>query len=61
LINVVVKSDLYERERSLVGTQPFVIVRGELQRREGTVNVLADSCTPLAAAQPVVPTAHKLG
>jgi len=35
MVNVVVKPDLYERQRSLVRTEPFVIVRGELQRRDG--------------------------
>ncbi len=61
LANVVVKPGLYERQRSLVRTEPFVIVRGELQRRDGTVNVMADSFTPLAAAADAVPAAHNFG
>ncbi|GAG45245.1 unnamed protein product, partial [marine sediment metagenome] len=59
--NVVVKPDLYEWQRSLVRTEPFVIVRGELQRRDGTVNVMADSFTPLATAADAAPAAHNFG
>jgi error-prone DNA polymerase len=42
LINVVVRPDLYERERSLIRAEPLVIVRGKLQRRQGTVDLIAD-------------------
>ncbi len=61
LVNVVVKPDLYERERSLVRTEPFVVVRGELQRRDGTVNVLARSVRPLRADAAMAPAAHNFG
>jgi error-prone DNA polymerase len=61
LVNVVVKPDLYQRQRSLVRTEPFVIVRGELQRRDGTVNVLAESFRALQAAASLAPEAHNFG
>jgi error-prone DNA polymerase len=61
LVNVVVKPGLHERQRSLVRTEPFVIVRGELQRRDGTVNVMAESFTPLAIAADAAPAAHNFG
>lgn len=61
LVNVIVKPDLHERQRSLVRTEPFVIVRGRLQRRDGTVNVMAESFTPLEAKQTVSPPAHNFG
>ena len=61
LVNVVVKPDLYERERALVRTEPFVIVRGELQRRDGTVNVLAKSVRPLRVESAEAPQAHNFG
>jgi error-prone DNA polymerase len=61
LVNVVVRPDLYERERPLVRTEPFLIVRGELQRRDGTVNVTAQSFVPLRAASGVAPEAHNFG
>jgi len=52
---------LYERERSLVRTEPFVSVQGELQRREGTVNVIAERFTPLRAGGALAPEAHNFG
>jgi len=47
LVNVVVKPHLYERQRALVRAEAFLIVRGELQRREGTINVAAERFRPL--------------
>ncbi|MDI6857237.1 MAG: DNA polymerase III subunit alpha [Dehalococcoidia bacterium] len=61
LVNVIVKPDLYERERTLVRAQPFVIVRGELQRRDGTVNVIAERFGPLRADVVLAPEAHNFG
>jgi error-prone DNA polymerase len=61
LVNVVVKPDLYERARALVRTEPFVIVRGELQRRDGTVNLIAESFRALQAADSPAPQAHNFG
>jgi error-prone DNA polymerase len=61
LVNVVVKPSLHERERSLVRAEPFVIVRGELQRRDGTVNVVAERFTPLRVAGAPAPEAHSFG
>ncbi len=58
LVNVIVKPDLYERQRSLVRTEPFVVVRGELQRRDGTVNLLAESFRVLLLAAEVAPEAR---
>jgi error-prone DNA polymerase len=61
LVNVIVKPDLYERERSLVRTEPFVIARGELQRRDGTVNLLAESIRVLQKADSLEPQARNFG
>jgi error-prone DNA polymerase len=47
MANVVVKPQLYERYRSLVRAEPFVLVQGELQRRDGTTNVIAQSLSVL--------------
>ncbi|MEE9284899.1 MAG: error-prone DNA polymerase, partial [Dehalococcoidia bacterium] len=60
LTNVVVKPGLHERQRPLVRGEPFVIVRGELQRRDGTVNVVAKSLAALSAG-PVAPAGHNFG
>jgi len=61
LVNVAVKPDLYQRQRSLVRTEPFVIVRGELQRRHGTVNVAAESFGPLQVKGALTAEAHNFG
>jgi error-prone DNA polymerase len=61
LVNVIVKPDLYQRQRALVRTEPFVMVRGELQRRDGTVNLLAESFRTLQAADALAPEAHNFG
>jgi error-prone DNA polymerase len=61
LVNVIVKPDLYQRQRSLVRTEPFVSVRGVLQRRDGTVNLLAESFSTLRLAAGVAPEAHNFG
>ena len=39
---------------------PFVMVRGQLQRRDGTVNVVAESLQALAVSG-VAPAAHNFG
>jgi len=61
MANVVVKPQLYERYRSLVRAEPFVLVSGELQRRDGTLNVLAASFRLLPLASAVAPAAHNFG
>jgi error-prone DNA polymerase len=60
LVNVIVKPDLYEAQRSLVRSEPFVIVRGELQRRDGITNLMAESFVPLTAGG-LAPAAHNFG
>jgi error-prone DNA polymerase len=35
LVNVIVKPDLYEKQRVIVRGEPFVIAKGEVQRRDG--------------------------
>jgi hypothetical protein len=44
-----------------VRTEPFVIIRGKLQRRDGTVNLMAERLTPLRAAGAPAPAAHNFG
>src|SRR5437870_1412451 len=60
LVNVVVKPDVYEAHRTLVRGEPFVIIRGELQRRDGVVNLIAHSFVPLTAGG-LSPAAHNFG
>ncbi len=61
LANVIVRPDLYEEQRLLVRGEPFIIVRGILERRDGTTNVAANSFTPLAAPGGLAPVAHNFG
>jgi error-prone DNA polymerase len=60
LVNVIVRPGLHERQRLLVRTEPFVMVRGQLQRRDGTVNVVAESLRTLPVSG-VAPAAHNFG
>jgi error-prone DNA polymerase len=60
-VNVIVKPDLYQRQRMTVRTEPFVVVRGKLQRRDGTVNLLAESFRTLHLGADVAPAAHNFG
>lgn len=58
LVNVMVTPDLYDRHRSLVRAEPFVLVHGALERRDGTVNVIAERFSVLRPAGAVAPEAH---
>jgi error-prone DNA polymerase len=60
LVNVIVKPDLYERERGTVRTEPFLIIHGELQRRDGIVNLIAKKLTPFQVGD-LAPVAHNFG
>jgi hypothetical protein len=47
------------RTRSIIRTEPFLLVRGRLQKREGTLNVVAERFSPLRIdASLVAPPAH---
>ena len=57
----VVRPHLYDAERSTVRTEPFLIVHGTLERRDGTINVAAHRFTPLTAPRSLAPEAHNFG
>lgn len=61
LVNVIVKPDLYESQRATVRGEPFLIVKGELQRRDGITNLMAHSFVPMAAGKVLAPPAHNFG
>ncbi len=42
MTNVIVRPDVYDRDRAAVRGEPFVLVRGKLAKDDGTVNVLAE-------------------
>lgn len=60
LVNVVVKPPLYERERAVVRAEPFLVVKGSVQRRDGITNLIARALTPLSAGD-LAPAAHNFG
>ncbi|HLF08433.1 MAG TPA: OB-fold nucleic acid binding domain-containing protein, partial [Dehalococcoidia bacterium] len=49
LANLIVYPDLYQRQRLVAGLEPFLVVRGQLQRRDGLTNVIAQGFQPLRA------------
>ena len=48
-INAIVKPKIYERDRDQVRAEPFIIVRGTLQKDGKTINVIADSVEAIRA------------
>jgi error-prone DNA polymerase len=46
-INVIVKPDIYERDRNAVRMEPFLSVRGQLQKDGDTLNVIAHEVNAL--------------
>jgi error-prone DNA polymerase len=55
-INVIVSPQVYERHRLIVRTASFARVSGRLERREGTINVVATSLAVLS--RPDLPVAE---
>ena len=55
-VNVIVPPPVYERHRLVVRTASFVRVAGRLERRDGTLNVVASTLAPLS--RPDLPTAQ---
>ena len=51
LINVVVFPDLYREHRHVVRGEPFIVVEGLLQKRNNTINLVAERVWPLSAAR----------
>ena len=46
-INVIVKPEIYERDKNAVRLEPFLAVRGRLQKDGASLNVIAQEVTPL--------------
>lgn len=51
LANVIVSPQVAERARLLLRQEPFLLVAGRLQRRNGTTDVLAAGVQPLGMSQ----------
>jgi len=60
LVNVIVKPDVYEANRGTVRAEPFLVVAGEVQRRDGITNLIAKKFLPFAVGG-IAPEAHNFG
>lgn len=59
LTNVVVSPAAYQRYRAVVRGEPFVVISGQLQHRDGTTNLVAASFRPLRVLRELAaPEAH---
>ena len=54
LANVVIRPSIYDRYRTALRTEPFLLIHGRLQCQDGTINVIASLVTTF----PVPPTFH---
>jgi error-prone DNA polymerase len=45
--NAIIPVSVYDRDRIAIRAEPLLEVTGRLERREGTINVLAERVTPL--------------
>jgi error-prone DNA polymerase len=60
IANVIVRPSLFERRRLLLVCEPFLVIRGTLQRQDGVVSVRADDVWALPALSANVPS-HDFG
>jgi error-prone DNA polymerase len=60
-VNVIVKPDIYQRDRSIIRTEPFVAVRGRLQKDGETTNVIAFEVKALRLNGGVRPPSARAG
>jgi error-prone DNA polymerase len=47
VVNVVVRPDLYEAQRSTLRGEPYLCIEGKVQLHSGTLNIIATKATPL--------------
>jgi len=52
MMNVIVRPDVYERDRIVVRSEPFLWILGELAKDDGTVNIIATEIRPLNVRHP---------
>nr|MBA3450118.1 hypothetical protein [Chloroflexia bacterium] len=51
LLNVIVFPDLYSQQRHIVRGEPFIVIEGVLQKRNNTINLVAEHLWPLSEAR----------
>jgi len=52
MMNVIVRPDVYERDRIAIRSEPFLWIVGELAKDDGTVNIIATEVRPLKVRHP---------
>jgi len=52
MINVIVRPDIYERDRAAVRGEPLLHISGRVVKDEGTLNVIAEEVHPLRLRRP---------
>jgi error-prone DNA polymerase len=58
IANIIIRPQLFERDRLTVVEQPFLIVDGVLQQQDGVVSVRAERLLPLAGMPPLDVESH---
>jgi error-prone DNA polymerase len=57
IANIIVRPDLFDRERTAIVSEPFLLIEGTLQNQEGVTSVKADRVQSLSAGA-VEPPSH---
>lgn len=47
LMNIVIRPDVYEKYRYVERTEPLMLIRGQVQKRDGVINIIAERLEPL--------------
>lgn len=47
LVNVVLRPEIYEKYRQIARLEPFIMVEGKLEKRNGVINIVANRLAPL--------------
>lgn len=56
MVNVIVRPQIYDRDRAAVRGEPFLLVEGKLHKDDGAYNVVAEKLLALNASLPKPPT-----
>jgi len=56
LSNVIIRPDVFDRQRALVMRAPFLVVEGVLQQQEGVTSVRAERVMAFGSDQPRTPS-----
>jgi error-prone DNA polymerase len=48
LLNIIVRPDVFEKQRKDVGGEPLVIVRGRISHEQGATRLIGEHFRPLA-------------